>query len=112
MTERLKAVHILAGLILLAFYIAGCAGGGPARLPSPGLLSSDNAEVAEMKKGRALFVRECASCHRHFWPAEKSSGEWKETLQRHRPRVPLTEEQFDNLEAYVIRASEYGQEAR
>jgi hypothetical protein len=89
-----------------------CAGPEKRRLPSPAQLVKQGEhngkyELSELEEGRTLFIKECASCHRHYWPAEYTPQRWREILHRHRKRGSLTQQQFAPLEKYLTLASHY-----
>ncbi len=105
--KRSFSLLVLGGLLAtLGFY--GCVGKtGGSSLTLTQLSTLTGASQASLTKGRAFFLRECASCHRHYWPPERSPQEWQTILPRHRKRVSLTGEQFDKLEKYLTLASEH-----
>ncbi|MCL5965774.1 MAG: hypothetical protein M1550_00900 [Deltaproteobacteria bacterium] len=91
-----------------ALWISGCAGGTivptPSQLVATGAVPRD-ADLAALARGRAVFVTECAACHRLFRPDEYTPQEWKRIVARMAPRASLDSRQTSDLELYLSAAS-------
>lgn len=92
--------------------LSGCAG-GKASIPTAETLgaaggASGETDTAALRKGRAILVTECTTCHRLFLPAEYSPEQWAEIVRRMSPRASLSGEQAGDLERYVKAASRFG----
>ncbi|MBM3860467.1 MAG: hypothetical protein FJ395_12560 [Verrucomicrobia bacterium] len=59
---------------------------------------------AEPPVGRKLYVAKCASCHKLYDPAKYNETEWDSWMQKMRKKVPLTESQIADLNAYAAAA--------
>ena len=93
--------------LILSLLFAGCAATSSRMLPDPGQLArTTGADGKALAEGRSYYLRECAGCHRHFWPTENTPSEWKQTLKEHRGRVVLTKEQLGKVELYLTLASQ------
>lgn len=91
----------LAGLALLA---AGCVTAGRVA-PMPGEISSDPAEVESLARGRAAWTRECAACHRLYWPGEYAPAEWARIAPVMGERAGLSDDLIRDLTGYLVRGS-------
>jgi mono/diheme cytochrome c family protein len=85
----------------------GCAGGRtflPAaeELAAGGALSSG---VDALRRGRSVYVTECAACHRLFGPAEYSPEQWRGIVRRMAIRASIGDDQAGDLLAYLSSAS-------
>ena len=97
------------GLLL----VTGCVTG---RLPMPEQLVRSGAvpqgaDLASLKKGRAVMITSCTECHRFYWPHEYRPDEWREILPDMAGRSSLSEEQTENITRYIL-LSASGSEAR
>lgn len=64
-----------------------------------------DADLAALARGRALYVTECAACHRLFPPGDYSPQEWTRIIGRMAPRASLDGQQAADLERYLSAAS-------
>lgn len=115
MRRSLRRVVITGTLLAFAggaFGLSGCAG-GKASIPTAESLGAaggplGGTDTAALRRGRAILVTECATCHRLFLPAEYSSEQWGGIVQRMSPRASLSGEQAADLERYLKAASRFG----
>lgn len=107
MRHRVKVVWSLALMCCGSGLLSGCSlAPESGSHPQPSMATGQNAVAVEgQEKGRGYFLRECGSCHRHFWPQERSVAEWQNILKRKKNKVSLTGAQFKQLSDYVIQAS-------
>ena len=92
--------------LVIPLLFAGCAATPSRVLPDPGRLArTTGADEQALAEGRSYYLRECAGCHRHFWPRERTPAAWKQTLKEHRGRVVLTKRQLKKVELYLTLAS-------
>ncbi|MGB5196695.1 MAG: cytochrome c [Candidatus Deferrimicrobium sp.] len=109
MTTMILALLAATGV---AGGLSGCAA-GKASIPTAeellaaGALSKE-ADPAALRRGRAVFVTECAACHRLFLPGEYSPEQWRGIVRRMSPRASLSGEQAADLERYLRAASRPG----
>ena len=109
--------RVVITMALLAFVggvigLSGCAA-GKASIPTADALGaagglSGETDVAALRRGRAIFVTECATCHRLFLPAEYSPEQWGGIVKRMSARASLSGEQAADLERYLRAASRAG----
>jgi len=95
MTTMILALLATAGMV---GGLSGCAAGG----------LSGGTDAAALRRGRAIFVTECATCHRLFLPAEYSPEQWSGIVRRMSARASLSGEQAADLERYLRAASRAG----
>ena len=58
--------------------------------------------VAELDRGRALYVSRCASCHRLRDPRSERAESWPERVDEMRKRARLNAEEADLLVLYLM----------
>lgn len=105
----LIAGTFLMAVLALAAGIAGCAA-GKASIPTPEDLYAagalpKGADVDALRRGRAVLVTECASCHRLFLPGEYSPEQWRGIVARMARRASLSGDQAADLNLYLSVAS-------
>ncbi len=61
--------------------------------------------LESMRRGRALAVTECTSCHRFFWPDEYPPEAWRGIISTMATRLSLTERQAEDVQQYFMSAS-------
>lgn len=96
---------VLLGVIGSGLLFGCSLGSEPGPRLQPAATGQNAVAVEGLEKGRGYFLRECGSCHRHFWPQERSVAQWQNILQRKKNKVSLTGAQFRQLSDYVIQAS-------
>ncbi len=84
-------------------------------LPSANTLSGSGSSARttpdnNLRRGRALLVTECTSCHRFFEPGEFEAEEWESILPAMIGRTAISKRQGTDLAAYVMSAARYAQE--
>jgi mono/diheme cytochrome c family protein len=94
------------GFILMLAITSGCAAG----LPHPSAADASQASarwpgttVAELGRGRELYVRTCAGCHALKSPDAVPAGQWERevTEMRGRHGVSLSDEEADFIIRYL-----------
>ena len=93
----------------LAAGFSGCAG-TRAALPTPEELAASGvlpkeADAEALRRGRAVFVTECAACHRLYWPNEYSPEQWHGIVKKMAGRASLSGSQSADLDLYLSVAS-------
>jgi len=66
------------------------------------------ADAESLRRGRAIFVTECAACHRLFSPGDYSPDQWRGIIPRMVRRASLSAGQAADLELYLSFASRPG----
>lgn len=99
----------LVAILCLAAGIAGCAAGKAAiptaeELYAVGALPM-GADLDALRRGRAIFVTECAACHRLFPPNAYSPEQWRGIVKRMSRRASLGGDQTADLAIYLTVAS-------
>ncbi|MBI5420579.1 MAG: hypothetical protein HZA60_10855 [Deltaproteobacteria bacterium] len=101
-----------AWALVIALAGPGCAGPRTS-VPTAEELSAAGAlsramDVDAMRRGRAIFVTECAACHRLYLPAEYPPEEWRGIVKRMAVRASLGGDQAADLLLYLSAASRSG----
>jgi mono/diheme cytochrome c family protein len=109
MTTMILALLAATGV---AGGLSGCAS-GKASIPTADALVaagglSGGTDTAALRRGRAILVTECATCHRLFLPSEYSPEQWGGIVRRMSLRASLSGEQAADLERYLKAASRAG----
>ena len=105
---RIPGMFFVA-ILCLAAGIAGCAAGKAAiptaeELYAVGALPM-GADLDAVRRGRAIFVTECAACHRLFPPNAYSPEQWRGIVKRMSRRASLGGDQTADLDIYLTVAS-------
>ena len=95
---RVTGAVLAAGTLVTAVAFAGCA--------SPTGAGSTSA----LRRGHALWVTECAQCHRPFWPGEYRPEQWQGIVRTMGRRASLGERDLFDLGAYLEAASRTARE--
>lgn len=113
MRKPLLCMVIGMALLASAGMTAGLSGCAETRavLPTPEELAVSGAlpggaDAEALRRGRAIFVTECAACHRLYWPNEYSPGQWRGIVKRMAGRASLSGSQAADLDLYLSVASE------
>ena len=74
-------------------------------MPTSGQLVDLHLVTAEedldaLERGRAIAVIDCSGCHRQYWPAEYTPGEWKRIIRVMSRRASLSREESADVGAY------------
>ncbi len=109
---RMTMVLALLAAAGVAGGLSGCAA-GKASIPTADALGaagglSGGTDAAALRRGRAVFVTECAACHRLFLPAEYSPEQWRGIVKRMSARASLSGDQAADLYLYLSTASRTG----
>jgi len=110
--------HPLLRMVIVAVSLASTAGmavlsgcaATRASLPTAEELSAAGtlpvgADADALRRGRAIFVTECAACHRLFLPGEYSPEQWRGIVARMARRASLSGDQAADLNLYLSVAS-------
>ena len=90
--------------------LVGCATGGRI-LPDPEhLAAAGYGEVEALRSGRATYVKECAACHRMYWPGEHSPRRWESLAQDMGERAGLPPEAIEELTLFLVSGSRQARE--
>ena len=60
--------------------------------------------VENLKKGRELYVKNCASCHQLYAPNKYNSVEWQKKLNWMQPKAKITDDQKQLIYNYLVNA--------
>ena len=88
-----------------ALVVVGCALTGQG-IPTAEELASGGANLDTLRSGRMLYVRECAGCHRYYWPGEYAADEWRSLLPEMCNRAGLGRDDTRDVTLYLMEASE------
>lgn len=97
------AILILLGMAAMA----ACATTMPT-IPSSDVLSAESGVDPDvLRRGRALWTRECASCHRTYWPHEYAPERWKSLGPDMGDRSGLGPEEIRAVTEFLVTASRH-----
>ena len=65
----------------------------------------ESTDMEGLRRGRALAITECASCHRFFFPREYSPEEWHRIIRVMGRRTSLDQRQVNDIDYYFQLAS-------
>jgi mono/diheme cytochrome c family protein len=85
--------------IILAYVTVSC--GSQLYVP---VESSGNISVENLKTGRALYVKNCASCHPLFMPSQFSAQKWLFNLNEMQVRANIKDAEKNLIYQYLIHA--------
>ena len=80
----------------------------PEQLTARGAIE-ESTDTGALRRGRALAVTECASCHRFYWPHEYTPGQWSTIAEQMGSLMSLSESQAKDLKLYFMAASRAAQ---
>lgn len=66
--------------------------------------SSTTVSVMALKKGRELYVNNCASCHQLYAPNKYDSKTWIHNLDEMQSKAKITDEQKKMIFDYLVNA--------
>lgn len=105
----MQYIHRVLILGLLFLIIVGCAASSDSLLTAKQLVSygvaPEDADMDALRRGRAMAVRECAACHRFYFPKEYSSEEWPKIIRKMGKRMGLDQRTIADLDLYFQLAS-------
>lgn len=88
---------------LLCALAAGCA---PALVhPTADDARRSGIALAELERGRGLYVARCASCHALHLPSEIPAARWPQLLDGMAPRAKISRTERDAIERYLLAAA-------
>jgi cytochrome c5 len=58
--------------------------------------------VAELERGRSLYVARCAGCHQPVAPERIPADEWPEHVREMKERAHLSDEEMRLVERYLV----------
>ena len=112
MKHPLLRMVIVAVSLASAVAMAGFSGCATTRasLPTAEELSAagtlpGGANTDALRRGRAIFVTECAAYHRLYLPGEYSAEQWRGIIPRMARRASLSADQTADLDLYLSVAS-------
>jgi mono/diheme cytochrome c family protein len=101
-----RMAYILSALAVVSTgRWAGCAAPTAGQLPIPAELAAPQAQEAILRRGRALAVTKCATCHRLYWPREYPPEAWPGIVRSMGRQASLSESQGALVEAYYVAGS-------
>ena len=100
----------IIGLLGLAT-AAACATTMPTIPASSVLAEGGDVDAEVLDRGRALWTRECAACHRTYWPSEYAPERWKSLGPDMGDRAGLGREEIGALTKFLVTASRYTRSA-
>lgn len=110
MKHFIKIILLNAVLLIVLFYFSCATGQNRFPLPET-ILNSDKSrnlrgtELAELKEGRRILIRDCGSCHRAYSPLEYTLDEWeKKILPDMTKRAGLSKEEVKKVKKYISAA--------
>jgi cytochrome c5 len=100
------AIVVVAAAMSLSIGCATSSGSLPLpeQLTAPSRAGAED-DIASMRRGRALVVTECATCHRLYWPQECSPEEWERIIRDMGRSASLGEGQVRDMQLYMKAAS-------
>ncbi|HEY7587033.1 MAG TPA: hypothetical protein VH866_11050 [Candidatus Deferrimicrobiaceae bacterium] len=109
---RFHRLLVTVLIVSLAACISACAA-GKASIPTADEMRASGAipagtDLDALRRGRAIMVTECATCHRLFLPAEYPPEQWRGIVKRMAARASLGGDQAADLELYLSVASRIG----
>ena len=66
--------------------------------------STDKVSLVDLKKGRAVYVKNCASCHQLFLPKKFNNKEWSDNLNEMQVRSKITDSEKELIYQYLVNA--------
>lgn len=60
-----------------------------------------NANIAELQRGRQLYINNCGSCHTLYLPEKYSTEQWSLWIKKMKPKVKITDEENTLILKYV-----------
>ena len=110
LNQGIGAALLVAGS--LAAGLGACAG-APLRLPmaeelAPAVAVRQAGDVEALRRGRAVYVTECAACHRLYAPADYTPEQWRGMVARMARRASLAGDQAADLLLYLMAAGRMG----
>jgi hypothetical protein len=91
--------------------VLACATTMPTIPASTVLAEASGVDAAVLDRGRALWTRECAACHRTYWPSEYTPERWKSLGPDMGDRSGLGPEEIEALTKFLVTASRYTRSA-
>lgn len=64
--------------------------------------SINNIPLADLKHGRELYVRNCASCHQLYAPEKYQPKVWAQNLEEMQPKAKISNAEKDFIYQYLI----------
>lgn len=95
----------LAAFILAGTLISGCGPGAPrvtAQHAQWAQAKWPTVTMAELERGRTLFLDKCSACHLPPAPRNHSPAEWPEKVAEMTERAHLVPDEVTLIERYVV----------
>lgn len=65
---------------------------------------TDKVSLEDLKEGRVIYVKNCASCHQLFLPAKFNNKEWETNLNKMQNRAAITDAEKQLVYQYLVSA--------
>jgi cytochrome c5 len=99
-------VRVVAVLLAAALLATGCA---TTALPRPTEANAQaaqarwpDASLAELDKGRSIYLAKCSACHDPERPQAHAAAEWPGLVAKMRDRAGLDDDEARLVERYVV----------
>lgn len=96
--------------LITASAIAACATTIPSIPTSEVLAADSDADAATLDRGRAIWTRECATCHRTYWPHEYTPERWKSLGPDMGDRSGLSPDEIRAMTEFLVTASRHARQ--
>lgn len=87
------------GYLPVCFLLFSCA----SQLYTP-TESVNSVSVENLKEGRVLYSKNCASCHQLYLPNKYDGATWKYNLDKMKSRAKITDDQKKLVYDYLVNA--------
>jgi len=93
-----KKIKQFGPAILMTVFFVSCS--SAMYIPKESSLISQE-ELIELRKGRALYINKCGSCHTLFLPEKYTAVQWKIQVEKMVPKTNLTSKETAEILQYV-----------
>lgn len=91
---------LILPLLLPAGLLLACA---PALyLPTEEVARTRSKNLADLQRGRQLYIDRCGSCHNLYLPSQFSPGEWRKHIREMQPRAKTDSVQERLILDYIL----------
>jgi hypothetical protein len=84
--------------LVLVIVLAGCVS---ALYVPTGKNVSDQASLAELEKGRQLYIGKCGGCHSLFLPEKYNKEQWRHWVQSMEVKADINKEEGELIYKYL-----------
>jgi mono/diheme cytochrome c family protein len=106
-------LNVRLTILTLVFGVASALAGCAAQLPLLGEADAARASqrwpgttVADLQRGRELYVNHCSSCHTLYRPQDLPADKWRTLVGEMQVRAKLAPEQAETISRYLVAAAE------